>query len=165
MELSIEKFDVKSLIEGVVGTVEPLVRKNGNFLQWSCSDEVQSLRADASLVRQILLNLLSNSSKFTDHGEIRVTCSLQAVNDRPHVIFRVEDTGIGITPEQMPRLFQNFTQADVSLTRKYGGTGLGLAICRRFCELMEGDISVESEYQKGSVFTVRLPVAGPDHQS
>lgn len=165
MELSIETFDVRSLIESAVGTVEPLVRKNGNRLQWSCSDEVRSLRADPSLVRQILLNLLSNSSKFTDHGEIRVTCSLQAVRDRPHVVFRVEDTGIGITAEQMPRLFQNFTQADVSLTRKYGGTGLGLAICRRFCELMEGDISVESEYQKGSVFTVRLPVAGPDQQS
>ena len=161
MELHVETFDVKSLIENVAGTVEPLIHKNGNHLEWTCSDAVQTLRADRTRVRQILLNLLSNSSKFTDKGRIRVTCEVQAVDDRPHVVFRVEDTGVGMTPEQMQRLFQNFSQVDVSTTRKYGGTGLGLAICRRFCEMMGGDISVESEYQKGSAFIVRLPVEGP----
>lgn len=160
MELFVETFDVRSLVENVVGTVEPLIRKNDNRLKWTCADDVHTLRADRTRVRQILLNLLSNSSKFTDHGEICVTCELQRVHDRPHVVFCVADTGVGMTPEQMQRLFQNFSQVDVSTTRKYGGTGLGLAICRRFCEMMGGDISVESEYGKGSVFTVRLPVEG-----
>jgi signal transduction histidine kinase/DNA-binding response OmpR family regulator len=161
MELNFETFDVKSLIENIIGTVDPLIHKNANRLEWSCAGEVASMHADRTRVRQILLNLLSNSSKFTERGQIRVTCDVASVNERPHVVFRVADTGVGMTPEQMQRLFQNFSQVDVSTTRKYGGTGLGLAICRRFCELMGGDISVTSEYQKGSVFTVRLPVAGP----
>jgi len=122
---------------------------------------VQVLRSDRTRVRQILLNLLGNASKFTEQGIIRVICTMFRLNERPYVVFRVEDTGIGMTPEQMQRLFQNFSQVDESTTRKHGGTGLGLVICRRFCELMGGDISVESEYQKGSAFTVRLPVDGP----
>ena len=161
MELNFETFDVKSLIENIVGAVDPLIHKNANRLEWSCAGEVASLHADRTRVRQILLNLLSNSSKFTEQGQIRVTCDVENVRDRPHVVFRVADTGVGMTSEQMQRLFQNFSQVDVSTTRKYGGTGLGLAICRRFCEMMGGDISAASEYQKGSVFTVRLPVAGP----
>lgn len=160
MELHVETFDVKSLIENVAGTVEPLIRKNGNTLEWSCSVDVPALRSDRTRVRQILLNLLSNASKFTEQGKIRVTCAMHRLDERPYVVFKVEDSGIGMTPEQTQRLFQNFSQVDVSTTRKHGGTGLGLAICRRFCELMGGDISVESEYQTGSVFTVRLPVDG-----
>lgn len=161
MEMYFETFEVRPLIESVVSTIEPLVIKNGNRLKWSCSPDVHALRADRTRVRQVLLNLLSNSSKFTAQGEIHLTAQLERVNGSDHLVFRVRDTGVGMTPEQMQRLFQNFSQADASTTRKYGGTGLGLAICKRFCELMGGDILAESEYQKGSTFTVRLPVEGP----
>jgi signal transduction histidine kinase/DNA-binding response OmpR family regulator len=161
MELYLETFELKPLIESVVSTVEPLVRKNGNRLDWSCAPDVHVIRADRTRVRQVLLNLLSNSSKFTAQGEIHVQASVEAVDGVDHAVFRVRDTGVGMTPEQMQRLFQNFSQADASTTRKYGGTGLGLAICKRFCEMMGGDIFVESEYQKGSTFTVRLPLTGP----
>jgi signal transduction histidine kinase/DNA-binding response OmpR family regulator len=161
MELYFETFEIKPLIESVVSTVDPLIRKNGNRLDWKCEPGVHSLRADRTRVRQVLLNLLSNSSKFTSQGEIHVSAAVEPVNGENHAVFRVRDTGVGMTPEQMKRLFQNFSQADASTTRKYGGTGLGLAICKRFCEMMGGDIVVESEYQKGSTFTVRLPLAGP----
>src|SRR6185312_13237564 len=104
--------------------------------------------------RQVLLNLLSNASKFTEHG--RITLAAERRGDA--VVLLVSDTGIGMTPEQMGRLFEPFSQADTSTSRKYGGTGLGLAITRRFCELMGGDVSVESDSGRGSTFTVRLPV-------
>ncbi|MBI3864110.1 MAG: response regulator [Planctomycetia bacterium] len=161
MELFFETFEVRPLIESVVSTVEPLIRKNGNRLDWTCDPGVHSLRADRTRVRQVLLNLLSNSAKFTAQGEIHVTAVLEPVAGHNHIVFRVRDTGVGMTPEQMKRLFQNFSQADASTTRKYGGTGLGLAICKRFCEMMGGDILVDSEYQKGSTFSVRLPISGP----
>jgi signal transduction histidine kinase/ActR/RegA family two-component response regulator len=166
MDLYLETFEVQPLIESVVGTVEPLVHKNANRLDWTCAPNLHAMRADRTRVRQVLLNLLSNSSKFTVHGEIQVTATVEPIRGVDHVVFRVQDTGQGMTPEQMQRLFQNFSQADASTTRKFGGTGLGLAISKRFCEMMGGDIFAESEFGKGSTFTVRLPLTGlPDPSS
>ena len=108
-------------------------------------------------LRQILLNLLSNACKFTSQGEVKLRVR-KVADGRNWVEFAVADTGIGMTPEQMGKLFQEFSQADVSTTRKYGGTGLGLAISKRFCEMMGGDITVESEIGRGSTFTIRLPM-------
>ena len=110
----------------------------------------------------MLLNLLSNAAKFTDHGRIRVDATRDRAGDGDWLTFRVEDTGIGMTPSQMSRLFTEFEQADPSTTRKYGGTGLGLAISRRLCHLMGGDISVESTSGKGSTFIVTLPAVLPE---
>src|SRR6516164_1472317 len=108
-------------------------------------------------LRQALLNLMSNANKFTERGSITVHAREAQENGRSWITIAVADTGIGMTPEQMGKLFQEFSQADASTTRKYGGTGLGLAISKRFCQMMGGDITVASELGKGSVFTVRLP--------
>ena len=108
-------------------------------------------------LRQALLNLMSNANKFTEHGTISVDARQRQENGRDWVTIAVADTGIGMTPEQMGKLFQEFSQADASTTRKYGGTGLGLAISKRFCEMMGGDITVESKPGRGSTFTIRLP--------
>jgi signal transduction histidine kinase/CheY-like chemotaxis protein len=160
MELYNESFDVRPMIESVVVTVDPLVKKNANTLRWSCDAELTTLFADKTRVRQILFNLLSNACKFTDKGEITLTAGIEQLNGIDMASFAVHDSGIGMTPEQMAKLFQSFQQADVSTTRKYGGTGLGLAITRRFCEMMGGDVTVRSEYGKGSTFTARFPVHG-----
>jgi CheY-like chemotaxis protein len=122
------------------------------------------MRADLTKVRQVLFNLLSNASKFTKDGTIALSASRQEISGMEWMVFNVRDSGIGMTPEQTEKLFRDFSQADASTTRKFGGTGLGLAISKRFCELMDGDISVESEYGKGSTFTVRLPAVLPQPQ-
>jgi signal transduction histidine kinase/putative methionine-R-sulfoxide reductase with GAF domain len=157
MELQLEDFALAPLIEGVVKTVEPLAAKNGNQLVVLCDRAIGSLHADSMRLRQALLNLMSNANKFTERGTITVHARQGQENGRDWVTIAVADTGIGMTPEQMGKLFQEFSQADASTTRKYGGTGLGLAISKRFCQMMGGDITVESELGKGSVFTVRLP--------
>jgi len=157
MELQLEDFALAPLIEGVVKTVEPLAAKNGNQLVVLCDRAIGSLHADSMRLRQALLNLMSNANKFTERGTITVHARQGQENGRDWVTIAVADTGIGMTPEQMVKLFQEFSQADASTTRKYGGTGLGLAISKRFCQMMGGDITVESELGKGSVFTVRLP--------
>ena len=115
-------------------------------------------------VRQVLLNLLSNAAKFTEHGTITLKISRERIDEQEWVCFKVADTGIGMTPEQVSNLFQAFTQADASTTRKYGGTGLGLALSQRLCRLMGGDITVVSEPGIGSTFTIRLPaiIGGED---
>src|SRR3974377_2466278 len=115
------------------------------------------MHAAQTRFRQSLLNLASNANKFTEKGTITITARQGQENGRDWITFAVTDTGIGMTPEQMGKLFQEFSQADVSTTRKYGGTGLGLAISKRFCQMMGGDITVESEPGKGSTFTIRLP--------
>jgi signal transduction histidine kinase len=125
----------------------------------SCDGAIGMLHADPMRLRQALLNLLSNANKFTDHGTITIDARQGQEDDRAWVTIAVADTGIGMTAEQMGKLFQEFSQADASTTRKYGGTGLGLAISKRFCQMMGGDITVESEPGKGSVFTVRLPAS------
>ena len=157
MELQLEDFALAPLIEGVVKTVEPLAAKNGNQLVVLCDGAIGSLHADSMRLRQALLNLMSNANKFTERGTITVHARHAQENDRDWVIIAVADTGIGMTPEQMVKLFQEFSQADASTTRKYGGTGLGLAISKRFCQMMGGDITVESAPGRGSTFTIRLP--------
>jgi PAS domain S-box-containing protein len=153
MELCLEHFDVAGLVREVTDTIEPLVQKNANTLAVSCGADLGRMHADVTKVRQSLFNLLGNACKFTKGGEI----GLRVERRSEALVFRVSDTGIGMTPEQMKRLFQDFTQADGSTSRKYGGTGLGLSISRRFCQLMGGDISVESTAGKGSIFTIELP--------
>ena len=157
MGLHLETFDISQMIEEMVTTLHPAISKNSNTVQVHVAQELGVMRADITKVRQILYNLLSNASKFTDHGTISVDVDRSTDEDQDWIRFRVTDTGIGITPKQKTNLFQEFTQADVSIARKYGGTGLGLAISYRYVRLMKGRISVESEPGRGSVFTVYLP--------
>ena len=172
MTLYLEEFDVAKLVEEVAATVQPLVTKNGNTLELNCPADIGAMRADITKVRQTLFNLLSNASKFTERGVIRLAVAADvslrpssagsATLSRAQLRFEISDTGIGMTPEQMSKLFQAFTQADASTTRKFGGTGLGLAISRKFCQLMGGDITVSSQPGQGSTFTVTLPARVPD---
>jgi signal transduction histidine kinase len=157
MELYLETFDVASMVKDVVSAVQPLVEKNANTLEVHRADDLGTMHTDLTKVRQSLFNLLSNAAKFTEGGTIRLDVNRVPVDDVDWFTFSVRDTGIGMTPEQMGKLFQAFSQVDASTTRKYGGSGLGLAITKRFCQMMGGDISVESEYGVGSTFTIRLP--------
>ncbi len=158
MTLYLEEFEVGKLLDEVAATVQPLVAKNENRLVVDYPPDVGRMRADVTKVRQTLFNLLSNATKFTDRGTITLTVR-KTLSAQPSTLnFRVSDTGIGMTPAQMAHLFEAFSQADASTTRKYGGTGLGLAISRKFCQQMGGDITVESEPGKGTTFTVTLPV-------
>jgi signal transduction histidine kinase len=154
MDLFLEEFSVSDLVRDVAAIVRPLVDKNTNALVVDCPEDLGTMHADLTKVRQALFNLLSNAAKFTDHGTITLTVA-RAADD--WLTFAVSDTGIGMTDEQMSRLFEAFSQAEASTRSTYGGTGLGLAISRQFCRLMGGDISVESEYGRGSTFVVRLP--------
>jgi signal transduction histidine kinase len=158
MTLAPEKFAVAPLVAQVAATVLPLVQKNGNALEMNDHQAAGEMVADSTRLRQCLLNLLSNACKFTDQGKITLTVERRTHQGREWMVFRVADTGIGMTPEQLEKLFKPFEQADASTTRKYGGTGLGLAISLKFCQLMGGDITVESEPGKGSTFTMYLPV-------
>jgi adenylate cyclase len=157
MELNLETFSVAPLIDEVVKTVETLAAKNSNRIVVDCDPGTKSIHADQMRVRQALLNLVSNANKFTEHGTVTIRARRREIDDREWIEIAVTDTGIGMTPAQMERLFQEFSQADTSTTRKYGGTGLGLAISQRFCRMMGGDISVQSEPGRGSTFTIRLP--------
>jgi signal transduction histidine kinase len=205
MALYLETFEMATLINEVVITVKPLMENNGNVLDVHCHEDIGTMHADQTKVRQVLFNLLSNAAKFTTQGKVTLTvtrevnsCELKSASLEPEVsettdssshpksktrpqdvstagqnlargwqeskssewvCFCVSDTGIGMSDEQQQLLFQAFTQGDASTTRKYGGTGLGLAISRHFCQMMGGDISVESQIGQGSTFTVRLPVA------
>ena len=153
MTLYLETFEVQTLVNEVAATVQPLINKNGNQLTLEVAPEIGSMRADMTKVRQALLNLLSNASKFTDKGSITLRARRQGAN----LVFDVIDSGIGMTPEQVGRLFQAFAQADASTSKKYGGTGLGLALSRKFCQLMGGELTVASEAGKGSTFTATIP--------
>ncbi len=157
MELYPETFEVAPVAREVAGTVQALVQKRANTLELRLEPDPGAMHADLTKVRQILFNLLSNACKFTEKGSVVLEATRETAAGLEHVIFRVRDTGIGMTPEQLDRLFQPFSQADASTTRKYGGTGLGLAISKRFCELMGGEIKAESTPGQGSTFTVRLP--------
>ena len=155
MGLHLEDFEVLPLIDEIATTLQPAAAKNSNQIKIHVSENLGFMRADITKVRQILFNLLSNACKFTDHGTIALDVDQ---NDRDgYIRFRVSDTGIGISEKQQQNLFFEFSQADASIARKYGGTGLGLAITHRFVQLMRGQISVQSEPGKGSIFTVQLP--------
>ena len=157
MELQLETFPLAPLIADVVKTIEPLAAKSGNCITVHCDPAIGKLHADQMRLRQTLLNLMSNANKFTEKGTITIAARQGQENGRDWVTISIADTGIGMTTEQMGKLFQEFSQADASTTRKYGGTGLGLAISKRFCQMMGGDITVESEPGYGSTFTIRLP--------
>lgn len=157
MELFVEEFDVQMLLQDVLSTTQPMVTKNSNRFETRFDPGLGRMRADITRVRQVLLNILSNAAKFTDKGTILFEASRATDKGRDWLFFTVRDTGIGMTDEQVARLFQAFTQADASTTRKYGGTGLGLVISKKFCQMMGGDIVVNSEYGRGAEFVIRLP--------
>jgi len=157
MSLHLETFEVSGMIEEVVTTLQPAIGKNSNTLRVRLADEVGTMRADITKVRQILFNLLSNACKFTDHGRFSVDVDQSTEAGLDWLRFRVTDTGIGISAKQKENLFQEFAQADTSIARKYGGTGLGLAITHRFVHLMKWRIGVESQLGGGSTFTVHVP--------
>jgi len=158
MELHLETFDVAELVADVATTIEGQAVKNGNRLEITCAPGIGQMWGDLSKVRQGLLNLVSNAAKFTHDGLITVVAERQSMDGADWIMFRVTDTGIGLGPEAVARLFQPFTQADASTTRKFGGTGLGLALTRRFCQMMGGDVMVQSVAGEGSVFTLLLPM-------
>jgi signal transduction histidine kinase len=173
--LYLENFDVATMVEEVMTTAQPLVEKKGNSLALKTEGELGMMYADQPKVRQILLNLLSNAAKFTEGGVITIGIERMKIKKiRPKkkhknndgagsqytaqfLVFRVSDTGIGMTEEQLQQIFKPFIQADASTTRKYGGTGLGLTISQRLCQILGGEISVESQDGKGSTFIVSLP--------
>jgi PAS domain S-box-containing protein len=167
MTLYVEEFDLEVLIDEVFSTVHPAVEKKNNTLKLEYDpDAIPTMTADITKVRQILLNLLSNAAKFTENGTITLSVEKEAIapdgEDREgFVIFSVKDNGIGMSPEQLDSIFQAFAQADASTTRKFGGTGLGLAISQRYCQMMGGHITCDSEFGQGSVFVVRLPLHLP----
>jgi PAS domain S-box-containing protein len=175
MDLYLETFDIAALIEEVAATARPLIDKNSNTLDVQQMNNLGTMYADITKVRQILLNLLSNAAKFTENGIITLTASREerisdsgeeteenssqsSIVSQEFLVFNCTDTGIGMNPDQLQRIFQPFIQADASTTRKYGGTGLGLAISQRFCHMMGGNISLQSQVGVGSTFTIRLPV-------
>lgn len=175
MDLYLETFDIGALITEVAATAQPLVEKNSNVFRVYKLTELGTMYADVTKVRQVLLNILSNAAKFTKDGQISLTINrVKVIETHPNfeetliqepsvisvsefIVFECVDTGIGMSPEQLELIFQPFTQADASTTRKYGGTGLGLAISQRFCEMMGGEIAVESQVGVGSTFTIKLP--------
>jgi signal transduction histidine kinase len=159
MAIHAENFEVPMLLQDVVSTIQPLIEKNGNSLALESGTDLGEMHSDVTRIRQVLLNLLSNASKFTSNGKVFLAVRRERVDGADWMVFAVRDSGIGMTPEQVAKLFQPFTQADSSTTRKYGGTGLGLAISRAFCSMMGGEIRVESSWGEGSTFTVRLPAA------
>jgi CheY-like chemotaxis protein len=164
MELHLESFPLRPLIEDVAKTIEPMATKNADRLVVDCPPDLGTIHADQTRFRQALLNLASNAVKFTENGVVTIATQSQQLDVRDWIVVAVTDTGIGMTEEQMGRLFQEFSQADASTTRKYGGTGLGLAISRHFCRMMGGDITVESKAGEGSTFTIRLPRIVQSHE-
>ncbi len=162
MGLAVETFDVKAMIDELLDTVSSLTQKNGNTVIVRCAPDAGTMHGDLTKTRQILLNLLSNSSKFTTNGTITVHAQPRDIDGVAFMEFSVFDTGVGMTDEQVRSVFEPFSQADVTTTRKYGGTGLGLAIVSRFCDLMGGSVTVESTPGSGSCFVVRLPAEMAD---
>jgi signal transduction histidine kinase/ActR/RegA family two-component response regulator len=160
MSLHLETFAVEPLVEEMITTLQPAAERNGNRLVLRKDGDVGAMYADVTKVRQILFNLLSNACKFTEKGTVTLEVERRREGEE-RVVFRVSDTGIGMTPEQQGNVFQYFTQADSSTARKYGGTGLGLAISQRFTQMMHGGIRVASTSGEGSVFTVELPARVP----
>ncbi|MBC1219482.1 HAMP domain-containing protein [Nostoc sp. UCD121] len=167
MTLYPETFEIANLIHNVVLTVKPAIEKNANVLEVHFDEQLGTMYADQTRMRQVLLNLLSNASKFTTNGKVTLTVKREKDElrlDAPlgMITFTVTDTGIGMSNRQQQQLFQPFTQGDTSTTKKYGGTGLGLAISRHFCQMMGGEIIVKSQPGIGSTFTIRLPMTVQD---
>jgi len=159
MRLDVETFEVSPVLEVLINTARPLLERNGNRFELVRPAPLGVMASDAMRLRQVLLNLLGNAAKFTERGLVQLGATRVELDGLAALVFRVEDTGIGMTAEQMSRLFNEFTQADSSTTRRFGGTGLGLAISRRLCRLMGGDIKAASVPGQGSTFTVTLLAA------
>ncbi|MDP9176847.1 MAG: response regulator [Gemmatimonadota bacterium] len=157
MELYLETFDLSALIDEVSATIKPMVEKNSNTLRIERAKDLGGMHGDQVKVRQALFNLLSNAAKFTHDGSVTLNAEREMMDDAEWIVFRITDTGIGLSSEKIVKLFQDFTQADASTTRKFGGTGLGLALTRRFCQMMGGDVTVSSTPSQGSTFTIKLP--------
>lgn len=160
MDIYFEDIDVGALIADIQSMILPLAAKNGNTLEVICPPDIGRMRSDLTKVKQSILNLLGNSSKFTTGGRITLVASRHATATGPNISFRVSDTGIGMSAAEIAKLFQAFTQADTTTTKRFGGTGLGLAITKHFCDMLGGSIAVESEPGKGSTFTITLPDRG-----
>jgi signal transduction histidine kinase len=159
MEFYLETFDVSALVNDVAAMLQPIIEQKANVLEVYCAPELGPMHADLIKVRQVLFNLLDNAAKFTNQGTIRLTVTHETNLQAAWINFTISDTGIGLTAEQMQNLFQEFSQADPSITRQYGGTGLGLALSRHYCRMMGGDITVASaSLDKGSTFVIRLPM-------
>jgi signal transduction histidine kinase len=158
MTLVIEEFDLRRLVEEVGATIRPLVVKRSNSFTIDFDDSLGEMRGDEIKVRQILLNLLGNATKFTENGTIGLRVAREDGGSGDGVIFEVRDTGIGMTPDQTQRIFEEFEQAEPTTARAFGGSGLGLAICKKLSTLMGGDITVLSEFGTGTTFVVRLPI-------
>lgn len=161
MEVHAETFDVASMLKDVASTITPVVEKNGNVFEIQADESLGVMHTDVTKVRQSLFNLLGNAGKFTNNGTVSLIAERVAEADSDWILFKVRDTGVGMTPEQLAKVFEAFTQADASTTRKFGGTGLGLAITREFSRMIGGETIVESELGVGSTFTLRLPVTLP----
>lgn len=155
MELHLEQFDPAKLLHNTADSIQPLVQQQNNTLEVYLDTPMPEMHSDSTKLRQILVNLLSNACKFTENGQIVLRANQS--KDASELLFEVEDNGIGMTDDQQMAVFEAFVQADLSTSKIYGGTGLGLALCRDYCELMGGDITVESTPNKGSIFRVRLP--------
>ncbi len=162
LELNLESVSIAPLVEEVIGTARPLAEQNKNTLSVECPPDLPPIETDAMRLRQIILNLLSNACKFTKAGDVKLQVATAVREGRKFIEIAVVDRGIGMTAEQMSRLFEEFSQADASTARQYGGTGLGLAITRRLCRMMGGDVTMASELGKGSTFTVTLPLAAAE---
>jgi PAS domain S-box-containing protein len=160
MDIHMETFDVADMIETVLGTVRPLMGRNSNQLVVHCPSSIGFIHADLTKIRQILLNLLSNAAKFTDHGTVKLNVT-RSLGTSGRIVFAIADSGIGMTQGQLAQLFQAFSQADASTARRYGGTGLGLAISKAFVDMLGGSIEVQSKLGGGSLFTVKLPFVDP----
>jgi signal transduction histidine kinase len=157
MELSIETFDLKRFIDELISTAEPLMANKHNKLVVYCAEHLGPISTDATKLRQAALNLLSNAAKFTTNGVITLTVQRDKKAAGDWIDIQVHDTGIGIAKTDLPKLFQDFGQATASTSSKFGGTGLGLALSQKLCALMGGGISVQSEPNRGSCFTIRVP--------
>ena len=156
MTVASERFSVKEMLDDVVSATGSLIEKKDNRFTLDVSDDLGEMRSDELKLRQCLLNLIGNSAKFTENGTITLRVRREE-KDRPHLLFEVVDTGIGMSEEQVGRLFQRFSQADESTTRQFGGTGLGLALTRAFARKLGGDVEVESREGEGSTFRIRVP--------
>ena len=162
MDVVIEDFEVAKLVNQVRSMIEPLVIQNRNLLKVRCEGDLGEMHSDETKIQQNLVNLLSNAAKFTKGNLVELEVRRFRKDAADWLEFRVADRGIGMTPEQLSRIFQAFNQADATTARDYGGTGLGLALTKRYCDLLGGDISVESTFGEGTTFTMRLPAAVPD---
>jgi PAS domain S-box-containing protein len=162
MDLELEIIEVESLVEDVRETVLPLAERNSNTIEVHLGERLGLIQADITKLKQCLLNLVSNACKFTHSGRVLFSVTHEIIDGAEWLMFRIQDTGIGLTEEQAARLFQPFTQADASTTRKFGGTGLGLAITKKLCEAMGGSIDLKSVFGEGSTFTIRLPIYQPN---